>query len=104
MKTFLSLLKFDDVKESPMIKINLPVPIPIGSRIHLNFSLKRKNGNRTEELKVSGEFKVIEVSFDPKNLKQNVIVVSTTVAPVWKSIKNGPKRKMVPIRSPKTSI
>ena len=92
-----SLLKLDDVEDLAPIRISLPAPLHIGSRLKLRFPIQRRNGGRTEVLNVDGEFRVTGVVIDARgDAKQLVSVQSVGAAPTWKSIKNPAIRKLHP--------
>jgi hypothetical protein len=92
-----SLLKLEDMEDLAPIRISLPAPLPIGSRLKLQFTLHRRNGGRTEELQVNGEFKVTEVTIDARgDAKQVVSVSSTGIVPTWRSVKNTAVRRLKP--------
>lgn len=102
-----SIVKFSDVKQSPEIRMDLPLPIPIGSKIKLALMLKRMNKGRTEELRVNGEFQVISVVTDLTRgkTKQVVTISSIGVAPSWVAVKNQTAaRKLAPTRSAPTKV
>jgi hypothetical protein len=92
-----SLLKLEDIENLAPVRINLPAPLPIGTRIKLRFPLQRRNGGRTEVLQVDGEFKVTAVVIDARgDAKQLVSVSAVGLVPTWKSIKNPAIRKLNP--------
>lgn len=102
-----SIVKFDDVKQSPEVRMDLPSPIPIGSRIRLTFTLTRNNRGRTEELRVSGEFQVTSSIIDRTRGKsiQVVTVSSTGLAPSWMAVKKHPTtRKLAPTHNGPTKV
>jgi hypothetical protein len=102
-----SIVKFSDVKHSPEIRMDLPSPIPIGSKIKLALKLKRMNKGRTEELRANGDFLVTSVITDLTRgkTKQVVTVSSVGIAPSWVAIKNQPStRKLAPTKSPPTKV
>lgn len=100
-----SILRFEDLKDSPTVRIELPAPIPLGTKLNLTLALKRKHGGRTEELRVMGEFKVTSVTLDSSGpLRQIVGVTSTGVAPSWKAVKNVVAKKPIPAKAPRTEI
>jgi hypothetical protein len=100
-----SVVKFDDVKQSPEVRMDLPSPIPIGSKLKLAFTLNRMNKGRTEELRVSGEFQVTSVITDltKGKSKQVVTVSSIGLAPSWVAIKTA-TRKLAPTKSGPTKV
>ena len=107
MSYFPSIVEFADVKDSPRVRMTLPGPLLIGTKLLLNLVVRRKNGQRSEELHVSGEFKVLTSAFDARALPRQVVSVGATkVAPVWKSVKNqiSPKRKPPPAIFPRTVV
>jgi hypothetical protein len=101
-----STVKFDDVKQSPEMRMDLPSPIPIGSKIRLAFTLTRTNKGRTEELRVNGEFQVTTVITDATKGKavQVVTVSATGLAPSWVAIKSPPATKLAPTHSGPTKV
>lgn len=102
-----SLVKFDDLKDSPTIRMSLPGPIPIGTRLILNCYVQRKNGPRTEELKIQGEFRVQTSCLDASRAGRQLLTVSSTgIAPSWKAVKNPApvRRKVPPARAPRTEV
>lgn len=94
-----SIVTFSDVKDAPSIRMELPALLPLGERIKLRVTLRRKNGHRTEELRVDGEYRVAETSVDATYAppKQIVKVEATKVAPAWKAVRNpSPLRRLLP--------
>jgi hypothetical protein len=92
-----SIVHFEDLKDLPSIRVNLPSPLPIGTRVHFDLTLRRMHGGRTEEARIHGEFKVTSVSIEVLgSTKQIVSVASTGVSPTWKSIKSSPLRRLSP--------
>lgn len=92
-----SLLKLDDIEDLAPIRISLPAPLHIGTRLKLRFPIQRRNGGRTEVLTVDGEFKVTGVVIDARgDAKQLVSVAAVGAAPTWKSIKNPAIIKLSP--------
>jgi hypothetical protein len=89
-----SVVKFDDVKQSPEVYVSLPEPIPLGSKIHFSFTLNRMNKGRTEEFRVNGEFRVTSVVIDLiKGKSQQLVTVSSTgIAPIWIAVKSTSKK------------
>jgi hypothetical protein len=107
MSHFPSIVEFDDVKDSPKVRMTLPGPLLIGTRLLLNLVVRRKNGSRTEELHVQGEFRVKASAFDATGLVRQVVSVEATkIAPTWRSVRNalGMKRKPPPAKAPRTVI
>lgn len=107
MATFPSIVEFSDVKDSPRVRMTLPGPLPLGTRLLLRTVVRRKNGTRNEELRIEGEFKVVSSSFDVTGPSRQVIAVEALrVAPTWKAIKNvpTPRRKPPPARAPRTEV
>lgn len=105
MSTFPSTVEFADVKDSPQIKMDLPCPLHLGTKILLDLTVRRKNGSRTEELRIAGEFKVTSSTLDVRSLPRQIVQVEATkIAPVWRSVKTPtfPKRKPPPAISPRT--
>lgn len=102
-----SVVKFDDVKQSPEVRMELPSPIPIGSKIRLAFTLNRLNKGRTEELRVNGEFQVTAVITDTTKGKaiQIVTVSAMGLAPSWVAVKNpAATKKLAPTHSGPTKV
>jgi hypothetical protein len=101
-----SIVKLSDVKQSPEIRMDLPAPIPIGSKVRLAFRVTRMNKSRTEELRVNGEFQVTSVVIDLTRGKavQVVTVSSTGLTPSWVAIKNPPANKLAPTHSGPTKV
>jgi hypothetical protein len=102
-----SIVKFDDVKHSPEVRMDLPSPIPIGSRIRLAFTLTRSNRGRTEELRVNGDFQVTSSITDRTRGKsiQIVTVSATGLAPSWLAVKNHTAtRKLAPTHNGPTKV
>jgi hypothetical protein len=96
MSSFPSIVEFTDVKDAPRVRMTLPGPLSLGTKILLNLLVRRKNGNRTEELRIQGEFKVLTSAIDARGLPRQVVSLEATkVVPVWKSVKTPepPKRK-----------
>ena len=92
-----TLLKLEDFDGLAPIRISLPAPLHIGTKLKLRFPIQRKNGGRTEVLNVDGEFKVTAVVIDARgDAKQLVSVAAVGAAPTWKSIKNPATRKLNP--------
>ena len=89
-----SIVKFADMKQSPEVRMDLPEPIPLGSKIKLAFTLNRVRRGRTEELKVNGEFQVTSVATDLTrgNPKQVVTISSIGIAPSWVAVKSASKK------------
>jgi hypothetical protein len=105
----LSIVKLSDVRGEPAAKLDLPGPLKIGDPLGLKFRVERKNGGRTEELVVDGQFRVTAVGFDTASGAQRQLL-SVEAAygkpPVWHSVKNPsePPRRLSPARSPRTPI
>ena len=92
-----TLLKLEDFDDLSPVRISLPAPLHIGTRLKLRFPIQRRNGGRTEVLNIDGEFKVTSVLIDARgDAKQLVSVASVGAAPTWKSIKNPATRKLNP--------
>jgi len=107
MTQFPSTVEFTDVKNSPKVKMDLPWPLLLGTKIQLDLTIRRMNGSRTEELHIQGEFKVTSSTFDARsNPRQVVQVEAVKMAPVWRSIKNPitTKRKPPPAIAPRTEV
>lgn len=94
-----SVVEISDLKDSPKLRVNLPSPLLIGSKLSLICRLHRKRGPRTEELSIQGEFRVVSCVFDVANQRQLVSIETTQVAPVWRSIRNPPQRRLAPTHS-----
>jgi len=92
-----SIITFSDLKDEPSVRIELPALLPIGERIKLKLVLRRKNGTRTEELRIEGEYRVTGTSIDATYApaKQALKVEATKVSPSWKAVRN----PMVPTRN-----
>jgi hypothetical protein len=90
--TIPSIIILGDLKDSPSLRMELPSLLPIGERILLSFMIRRRVGNRTEEIRVEdGEFRVVSSSLDARSTPRQLLTVeSTKVAPSWKAIKNPP--------------
>lgn len=102
-----SVVKFDDVKQSPEMRMELPSPIPIGSKLRFAFTLTRTHKSRTEELRVNGEFQVTSVITDVTKGKplQVITVSSVGLAPSWVAIKSPTAtKKLVPTHSGPTKV
>jgi len=86
-----AFLTLSDVLGEPKVRMDLPL-LRLGDRLELRFNLQRRNSGRTEELCVSGEYKVISLVVDTTRgaPRQLVHVSATGVAPGWRSIKNPP--------------
>lgn len=84
-----SIVIFSEVKEAS-VHMELPSLLPIGERIKLHLTLRRRNKHRSEELHVEGEYRVTETSVDATYAppKQIVRVEATKVAPAWKAVRN----------------
>ena len=102
-----SLVIFDDVKQSPQIRVELPTPTHIGTRIKLSCNIRRVNKGRTEEFHADGEFKVTSVMVDTsKGTSRQIVTVcsSKAVSPTWVAVKNQPPRKLAPARQAPTKV
>lgn len=101
-----SIVKFDDVKQSPEVRMELPSPLPLGSKIKLSFTVKRSHGGRSEELRVNGDFQVTSVVTDTTkgSVKQVVTVSSVGLAPAWVAVKNSYVKKLAPAKSDPTKV
>lgn len=101
-----SVVKFDDVKQSPEVRMELPSPFPLGGKIRLKFTLSRMNKGRTEELRVNGEFVVTSVITDTtRGRALQVITVSATgLAPSWVAVRNHAATKLAPTHSGPTKV
>lgn len=98
-----SIVILTDLKDEPSVRMELPALLPLGERIKLRLLLRRKNGHRTEELRVEGEYRVTESSVDATYApaKQILKVEATKVAPSWKAVRNpvAPTRVLPPTHS-----
>jgi hypothetical protein len=94
-----SVVELSDVKDSPKLRVNLPSPLLIGSKVTLSCKVQRRRGPRTEELSIQGEFRVVSCVFDVAKQRQLVSIETTQVAPVWRSIRNPPQRGLAPTHS-----
>jgi hypothetical protein len=107
MTTFPSIVDFSDVKDSPRVRMTLPGPLTLGTRLIIRTLVRRKNGSRTEELRIDGDFKVVSSSFDVTgSSRQLVTVEAVRVAPSWKAVRNvsASRRKPPPARAPRTVV
>lgn len=103
-----TVLTLSDVRDNPKVMKVIVGPLRMGDHIYLKFLLRKKTGNRTEELRVDGEFRVSKVSFDTRGAAQRqlLVVEALGVTPIWKGVKNEPqwKRKMPPAIASRTII
>jgi hypothetical protein len=102
-----TILVFSDLKDSPRVAKSLPDTLRIGDHLVLDLTVRRKNGGRTEELRVNGEFRVTSSVLDARTTPQRLVSVEALrVAPIWKAVKNPPSwaRKMPPARFPRTRV
>lgn len=103
----LSIVKLDDVKDQPAVKIDLP-QLKVGDPVALKFRIERQNGGRTEELRVTGRFRVTAVGYDAIDgpRRQLLSVESVGKPPTWVSIKKRRERprRLSPARFPGTPI
>lgn len=108
MNNFLTILEFSDVKDSPKVRISLPGPLIVGSKVDLNLVVRRKIGPRTEEFRVRGTYYITNFSFEVMNglTRQLVTVQALGVAPAWKAIKNRhmETRQVPKAKAPPTDI
>jgi len=105
----LSIVKLSDIRDEPAAKMDLPGPLRIGDPLGLEFRIERKNGGRTEELVVSGQFRVTAVGFDTAGGRQRQLLSVETAfgkPPVWRSVKSSSERprRLSPARFPRTPI
>lgn len=105
----LSIVKLSDVRGEPTAKLDLPGPLRIGDPLGLKFRVERRNGGRTEELVVEGQFRVTAVGIDTGSGTQRQLLSIETAygkPPVWRSVKTQPEpsRRLSPARFPKTPI
>jgi hypothetical protein len=101
----MSIVEFGDLKDSPSVHIPLPAPIPIGTRVQLALTLHRRNGTRTEELKVEGDYRVAAVSISVKGgQRQQVVLESLGKAPAWRAVRNNREKKLPPARAPRKVV
>jgi hypothetical protein len=99
-----SLVLLSDVVGA-LVKMSLPGHLRVGDRVSLKFTLRRKNGQRTEELSVDGDFRVREVRFDAKSSRQVLAVEAAQKAPAWRAIKNvSTARRLAPTHFPPTEV
>lgn len=100
-----SVVSFSDVKDSPKLRMSFPALLPIGYHIKISTVARRKNGHRSEEMKIEGEFRVVSSSLDTRgDVKQEVLLESLQVVPVWRSVKKAPPRNLPKTKSPRTPI
>lgn len=102
----LSIVKLEEVNGNPTVKLDLP-PAQLGDPIGLRFRITRRNEGRTEELEVSGQFRVTARGLDASQGPQRQILAVEPIGkpPVWRSIKTPQTgRRLAPAVSPKTSI
>jgi hypothetical protein len=101
-----SIVKFDDVKRSPEVRMTIPSPIHIGSKVRLAFKITQVSNGRTEELRVNGEFQVTSVINDLTKGRSvmRVTISSIGVAPSWVAIKTPPARKLGPTLNGPTKV
>ena len=103
-----SLITLGDLRDLPRVLKALPSPLRVGDVVLLDFTLRRRNGSRTDELVVHGNFRVSQVSFDARGSvpRQLVTVEAVQVAPAWRSVKNiqAAPRKLSPAVAPRTVI
>lgn len=103
----LSIVKLDDVKGQPAVKIDLP-QLKVGDPVAFKFRIERQNGGRTEELCVVGRFRVTAVGYDAVDgpRRQLLSVESTGRSPTWSSIKKRQEspRRLSPAQFPGTPI
>lgn len=103
-----TVLTLADVKDTPKVMKVVPGPLRMGDHVHLQFLLRKKTGNRTEELHVNGEFRVTSVSFDTRSAtpRQLLTVDSVGIVPTWRAVKNLPqwRRRVPPAVAPRTTI
>lgn len=101
--TVASVVTFEEVKDHPSVRMSLPAVLPLGERLRLKMLLRRKNGPRSEELRLEGDFRVTEVVIDTtcNPPKQLLKVAAVGVAPSWKAIRNQPslEKKLPPTHS-----
>lgn len=103
--TLLSNVTFEDVKESPLLRMRLPMPIHIGSRVRLDMKVARKKEGRYEELTLLGDFQVSAVSYSFKRgLAQNVTLATMGASPSWRAVKKPQAKRMAPAINPKTIV
>lgn len=95
-----SVITFDDVKDSPSVRIDLPTSPSLGERILLRLTLRRRNGHRSEELHIDGEYRVVEVVLDTTCAppRSRVKVTAKGLTPSWRAVRNQPTvpRRLAP--------
>lgn len=101
-----SLILLSEVKDKPVVRKDLPALLRIGDTLLLRFTLTRRNGRRTEELRVDGEYRVTSVAMDARHHpRQNLTVEALKVTPSWRSIKStSPTTPLPPARAPRTVV
>ncbi len=103
-----SLVQVAELKDAPLVWMTLPYPLRVGDTLLLDFTLRRRKGTRTEELKVQGEYKVLTVLFDLKRgrPRQGLVVEAKGLSPSWKAIRSTPlaSRSFRPAKAPKTVV
>ncbi len=104
----LSIVKFSDVKGEPMAKLDLPGILKVGDPLGLRLRIERKNGGRTEEVLIDGQFRVTAIGVDTVGSHRQLLSVEAAYGklPVWRSVKTQPEqpRKLSPARSSRTVI
>ncbi len=96
-----------DVEGQPFFRKDLPAPMRLGDTLRLEARLLRKHNRRTEELRLQGEFKIVEVAFDGHARTRQVLKIEAKgLSPSWRAIRNGPLEvsKLGPARAPKTVV
>jgi hypothetical protein len=95
-----SVITFDEVKDSPSVRMDLPAIPSLGERILLRFVLRRRNGPRSEELHIEGEYRVTEVVLDTTCApsKSRIKVQAKGLTPSWRAVRNQPTvhRRLAP--------
>ena len=102
-----SLVIFTEVKDTPSVHMSLPGTLFVGSKLRLRFTLRRRNGPRTEELRVEGEYRITEASVDATKAlpKQLLRVEALGVAPVWRAVRNpSALQRMLPPTHSKATV
>lgn len=104
-----SLVVFSEVTDSPTLKMCLPVPLPIGTKLVVCQKVHRRVGPRTEAFSAVGTFRVDNVLVDVRGPvpRQTVFLSALGVVPGWKAVKTPPQPKprvLPPAKSPPTEI
>lgn len=85
-----AVVTFIDVPGEPKVRLELPL-VRLGDKLELQLCIQRRNAGRTEELRVSGEFRVTALTLDARGRVRQLIQVSASgVTPRWHPVKNAP--------------